>query len=805
MNTTSKILLGSGLFLVCVAIIAFFILRYLMTKSFPVVSGNVEGAGVQRPVDIARDSYGVPHIVAQNEADLMFAAGYAHAQDRLWQMELTRRAGEGRLSEIFDTTTLRFDRLFRTLGFSRLADSLEEQLHPTSLRILEDYAKGVNFFIQNHRGKYPVEFDMLDFEPEPWNVRHSLLAGRMMAWELSFSWWADLTFAEISALVSVAKFDEITLSSEPISSGGTKMKAETFHELRHILSLARGYRDHFGIGPFSAGSNAWVVSGSRSMSGKPILANDPHLRISVPSKWYEMHLSAPGWNVTGMSIPGTPVIVIGHNDSIAWGLTNAMADDADFYIERAGTAHGSYVYGDTALPFRQREEMIYIGNRDSVEIHIRATHHGPVINDTHPMNEHRHQDVEAHSIPVSMRWTGYEMSDEIHALYLMNRATSAVEFEEGLKKFAVPAQSVMYADVAGNIGVWIAGRLPVREGNDPTLPMPGWTRESEWKGTIPFEDLPRQWNPPSGFIAAANQNVEAGGRYLSTLWEPGSRHERIVELLSQEGRFTREDFKRFQQDVFWPYARSLTPHLLHPFDHPSDESPEVLAATEYLRNWDYRCTATDVATTIFNVIFVNLLRNTLEDEMGPDVFKDFVYFSALPYRAMEKLLSRDSSAWFDDVTTPEIESKDETIRRSFRDAIAELKGRIGGEMKTWQWGTIHRAYFTHPFGGRKPLDRVFNVGPFPLGGSAGTVNKADYQLQSPYDLFSGPSMRQIVDLAYPDQALMVNTLGQSGQAMHPHYADQTALWLNGGYRSVSIRLEDLQRTAADRMRLIPLK
>jgi penicillin G amidase len=816
LSKTIKVLIGVSLTACILLIAGVFFLYHLVTKSFPVTSGAISLPGIHNPVDIYRDEYGIPHILAGNEDDLMFAAGYAHAQDRLWQMDLARRTGEGRLSEIFDTATVKFDKLFRTLGFTALTETLYRTMHPHTQKMLERYAAGVNAYIETHKGKYPVEFDMLNYEPEPWKPQETVIIARLMAWELNFSWWEELTYAEIEAKVTPEKFKEIIPtypdSIPAMTAASLKHEASldkrTISDVHEFMMAARDYRQQFTLGPFSGASNAWVVAGSRSISGKPLLANDPHLKTSVPARWYEMHLSAPGWNVSGMTLPGVPYIVIGHNDSLAWGFTNAMLDDADFYLDCVDTAHPKmYTYDNTSLPVIAHDEMIFIGKKDSVEITIRATKHGPVITDVHPSREHNGYTGAGNPYLISLRWTGFEKSDELHSFELMNTAANHLQFEDGLKGLTVPAQALVYADVAGNIGFWMAGRVPIRGRQNPLLPTPGWMSETEWQGYVPFEKLPRLWNPPQGYIICANQKI-AGNEYpyfLSNYWEPPSRMLRIRELLTSMEKFSREDFGRFQQDVLSPYNRSIVKHILevYPVDSTA-ENNDVRTALEYLRNWDYKDTPTAIASSIFNEFMVILVHYIYEDEMGPETLKDFLFFSAIPYRVTSQILAADSSAWFDDIHTPQIETKKDIIRRSLFDAIKELKQNAGGEMKSWQWGSIHEAYFEHPFGKRKPLDKVFNVGPFPAAGSATTVNKGDFRLSDPFQVFSASSMRQVIDLGNPQISWTILPLGQSGQPYHKHYKDQAPLWFNGGYHPVTIDSNEIASKKWERLTLNPL-
>ena len=722
-------------------------------------------------------------------------------------MDLGRRIGEGRLSELFDTATVAFDKLFRTLQFTQLADSLESHLHPDSRRILQDYADGVNEFITTHKGKYPVEFDMLNYQPEPWTVKHSLLLMRLMAWELNFAWWVDLTYAEIEAKVPPDKFRDIFLSSTESSTVVSENSPSGFplESMHDFLSVVREYRKYFHAGTFSSASNAWVIDGSKSMSGKPILANDPHLIVSLPSKWYELHLTAPGWNVAGVTIPGIPLVLIGHNDSLAWGFTNAMIDESDFYIEQIDSSNkNTYRFKNQSLAVQTHKEVIYFGGSDSVVIDVRRTHHGPIINDVNPAARHMQNEFSIPHPPVSLRWVGTEMSDEIFGLYRIDRALNAVQFEEGIKQLSVPGQCAVYADVHGNIARWIAGRVPIRGKHPGTLPLNGSTGEDEWQGYVPFEKLLKLWNPLGGIIVSANQQLidKTYPYYISTLWEPSSRYQRIQDLLSLD-KISAEDFKQFQEDVVSYYSRDVAREILRVFSADSAIYPETNAALVYLRNWNYRMTPTDIASTIVNTFVVRLIHNTFEDELGPDVLDDFLFSLVVPYRVIEGLLQQEQSPWFDDIMTDTVETKAMIVRKSLFQTIEELRSKFGPEMKTWQWGKLHEVVFEHPLGRRKPIDKVFNVGPFAVGGGEETVNKGMFKLTEPFRFFAGPSMRQIVDLAHPFTASTIITLGQSGQPLHRHYDDQTSLWLNGGYKKVMTDWDEIKKQNWELLTLKP--
>jgi penicillin amidase len=784
----SIVVLGITGTLLAGLIVGLFFFRHLLVKSFPLTGGTVTVAGLGAPVDVYRDGYGIPHIKAANTADLMYAAGYVHAQDRLWQMDLLRRAGEGRLSELFGERTLPLDMMFRMLNLPAVADSMEAHLHAESREALRSYADGVNAFIASHRGSYPAEFDMLDYAPRRWEVRHSLIVTRLIAWELALGWWTDLAYGAISERVSVAKLNELFPGwpdsvRVAVPSGQQPRAAANRTPFSSLLDAAVEYRGEFGIGFPSGGSNAWAVNASRSESGYPVLANDPHLGMPQPSRWYLMHLSAPGLNVSGVTVPGLPVVVIGHNDAVAWGFTNAMLDDVDFYVEKPDSSNpGNVMFRGKPMPMRVRAEVIYLGADDSVEVDFRSTIHGPVVNDVHPVLR-----GDTGAAPVAMRWTGFDVSDEVYGFLRLNAAADPTAFAEGLSYLTVPGQAVAYGDTSGNIAFWTTGRVPLRGKQHPMLPLPGWTGDAEWTGYLDFNSLPRLFNPPDGVIACANQRLSDDGYrwYLSTLWEPPSRILRIRELLQGAAQFTADDFKRMQQDVVSPYAREMTELLLTVCAPGGSTDSARASALDYLRNWDFRFATGDIATTIFNEFYMKLLGNTYLDEMGDSLFHNFTKFGAIPNRVTSGLMASDSSLWFDDVRTPGRESRNDIIRKSLSDALDALRRRMGNVMKEWRWGNLHTVTFRHPFGARSPLERIFDVGPFPAGGGGTTLNKTEYATTDPYAVTVGASMRQVVDLARPREGYFVLTGGQSGQALNGHYDDQTPLWLNGGYIRVS--------------------
>ena len=803
MKTRTKVLIGTGTVLVVLVVILFFFVRYQVRKSFPEVTGSLPLARLTGPVDVCRDEFGVPHIIAGNEHDLMIAQGYIHAQDRLWQMDLGRHAGQGRLAELFGSRLVPIDRMFRIVGIQRTAEVLERALTEESRLRLQWYADGVNAFIASHKGRYPIEFDMLQYDPEPWSPVHSLLVARMMAWELNLGWWTDLTMGGIAERVGLQKAVEI-FPSYPATVPPTVPAREWEKSLSlgsGYLKTAQEYCALFGRASTLGGSNAWVIANKRSSTGGALLANDTHLQLSLPSHWYEVLLRTPAYCVRGMSIPGSPGVVAGRNDSIAWGMTSLMPDEADFYVETIDTVQGGrYLYNGMWRPLEIEEQQIQVRGDTVVPLIIRRTHHGPIISDIRTL-------LQRYSYPheVSMRWTGYETDDPIEAFHIINEATNWAEFNEGLRHFAVPGQNFVYCDVRGNIGYRSAVRLPIRGKQSSLLPLPGWETSSEWKGFVPFDRLPALFNPPEGYIATANNKPvdDSYPYYISDLWEPPSRILRLREMLgSGRDRFSVEDCERLQTDKFSHFAMETLPYIFAACRDSVLGIPDEERVFEYLRNWNFSFSRDDIATSIFQQFYVNLLRNIYRDELGDDLFHDYVLLTNIPVRVTAKLFQDGTSSWFDDVSTATVETRDDIIRKSLREAILMLQDRLGKDMKTWRWGSLHTVTLRHPFGLVKPLERLFNIGPFPFDGGSTALISGEYSYNEPFGVTVGPSFRQVFDMANPREVRAVLPSGQSGQVFHPHYGDQTTLWLNGGYR---IARMDEASGRWDRLRLEPAR
>lgn len=786
MWSKKKFIIGISGILIVVLIAGFLFVRHLITRSFPEYEKTLTIPALNHPVNIYRDEYGVPHIIASSEYDAFFAVGVVHAQDRLWQMELTRRAGQGRLAEILGPDAVDIDKLFRTFGFTPISQEIFNTLEPPYIQILEAYAAGVNFIIDGSKGKYPIEFDILQFEPEPWEPIHTLLIAKLMAYELSLAWRVDVAMGQIFEKLEI----DLAMAALPgYPSGATVVIPDEIRNyrfsntLKEMRRIDTKYRLFAGIQGSHVGSNSWVISGDLSASGKPMLANDPHLGLASPSRWYELSIHAgDDLQVGGMTFAGVPLIIIGRNNAIAWGLTNVMADDADFYLEDIDTTDTpKYRVDNEWRELIIREEEIKIKGQNPVRFSVYETHRGPLVQSLLGIQPGLWDDQ-----PISMRWTAREPSYEFKTFYGINKATTYDQFRESLRFFTAPGQNFIYADTSGTIAYRPAVKLPIRPRGNPMLPFPGWDSRYDWTGYVPFDELPELYNPPNGMIATANNKIvdDSYPHYITQMWEPPSRIERIMELLQKNEIFLVADFQRMQNDYISIHAQSIVLYILRAFEGIPIEDGDISRALSYFRSWNFYFGPEDVPTTIFNVFWVKLIENTFKPRMGEELYREYIGLSNIPLRALTQLLDSPASEWFNNPHTTRRENRGDVIRASLTDAIHYLREELDNDIRTWQWGSIHTLTFEHTFGQHSPINKILNIGPFPIGGAGTTVNNGEYFLYRPYENILGPSMRFIIDMANPFEAHTVIPTGQSGQPLHRHYNDQTPLWLDGRYKTV---------------------
>ncbi len=818
--------------LVVVVVVGTVYLYVTTRRPFPRTDGRLEVAGLQEEVRVLRDEWGVPHIYAQNEHDLFFAQGYVHAQDRFWQMEFWRHVSQGRISEIVGEPTLEQDKFIRTMGWNRMAaDTVAymEEESPEMIEILESYSAGVNAYIAANEAALSLNQTVLGLVNEPWEIEpwepvHTLGWGVVMSFQLSGNWENELTRAAlirdlgegtVATLVPGYPYEDRPviaptdlqvndLPGAADTDGGEEEEGESDNEglypaglvdwARLDLSVTGRPPDEFafGSGPH-LGSNNWVVSGEHTESGLPLLANDPHLGIQMPSIWYEAGLHAPGWEVVGFTFAGVPGVIIGHNANIAWGVTNVGPDVQDLYIERINPNNPQeYEFQGEWEEMEIIEEVIRVNGGEDVVLEIRTTRHGPIMNEV----------IEPQRDVLALRWTAQEPSRVLQAALLLNQAANYDDFREALRYWDVPAQNFVYADIEGNIAYQTPGRIPIRAQGDGTVSVPGWTGEYEWEGFIPFEELPALFNPPDGFIVTANNSVvdEDYPYFIARDWADGDRALRIVQMLEEaieRGGVTAGDFARIQNDSKSLRAEAYIP-LLRDL---SSSDPQVQAAIERLRGWDLQERRDSVPAAIFEVFYMHLVHNVLADELGEDHLE---VLASDPF--FYTLAGQPEAPWWDDTTTNEAETQQDMILRSLADAIEWLEEELGSDTAGWQWGNLHTATFvSDPLGqsGVGLIENIVNRGPFPADGGTDRVNANNWSWNDPAAIRSHPSMRMILDLADFDASQTVIPTGQSGHPFHPHYDDMIELWLNGEYHPMWFSEEAVAVAAEDELILVP--
>ncbi|MFA3782745.1 penicillin acylase family protein [Melioribacteraceae bacterium 4301-Me] len=816
MKTWKKITIGvlASLLIILIAIVAF---SYLMIqKTFPKYDGEVKVAGLYDSVVIYRDSYAIPYVKAKTEEDAIFALGYLHAQERLFQMDIARRAGEGRLSEILGSKVLPIDKMFKTIGIYKNVKKDYEKLNDISKKYLIAYSKGVNAFIKNAKGKYQLEFDILDYDPYQWTPLHSLVIAKLMAWELNISWWTDIAFANLVKKLGEEKAKELIPSFPENAPTIIPQETKYFSNIDDgIIKVDRQFRELIGMVGTHIGSNNWVVNSQISLSGKPIIANDPHLAYTAPGRWYFAILKSDKLNVEGFTIPGLPAIVIGTNQNIAWALTNVMTDDADFYAEKLDSTNSRYFFNGNWLPLTVRDDTIHVKDSSDVIIKVRSTHRGPIISDIHPFNKlySNAKVVQA----LSMKWTALDFSDEIYAMISVNKATNWNEFKNALKYFTVPGQNFVYADNKGNIGYICAARLPIRKTNTTTLVFDGTTDKYDWEGFVPYEQMPKLFNPSQNFIASANNKTVKNFPYhISNIWEPSSRIERIVSLLNSKKLHSVNDFEKYQMDFVSPYAKKISQYIIDAFQNEKITDENVKTAVELLKNWDYNFNSRSQTPTIYTKFLEFLIKNLFEKKMGKDLMEEYVFIANIPYRILEELLENPNSYWFDDLDTPKIENREDIIRKSLYSAVDDLQKEYGNELAQWQWGKVHKVTFKHLFHSASPLlDNLVDIGTYSIGGDGTTIFNTEYSFadlynkvpkptrSKPYENILGPSMRYIYDFSQPDYIYLILTTGQSGNFFSDNYKDMTKKWLNGEYIKLPINEKKFTYRSKHKLILLP--
>ena len=815
MRNWEKIFIGLSASFVVLFVIAGWIFYNMLTSTIPDYEQEIKSQKINSSIEVYFDSLAVPYIIASTDNDAAFALGYLHAQERLFSMDIIRRAGEGRLAEILGEKAIPFDKMFHTVGIKRNILKNYSKYNPAVLKILQAYSNGVNKYLEEQKGNYAIEFDVLGYQPEKWKPIHSLIVIRMMAWELNISWWSDLSFAELIQKLGEEKVLEI-LPSYP--ENAPTIIADNFKSLQSINSsfaeTDKAFRNLMGWHGTHIGSNNWVVNGKKSQSGKPIIANDPHLAFTAPGTWYAAVIKIKDNNVAGVSLPGVPGIVIGKNSNISWVLTNVMTDDCDFYIEKFDSTGTRYFVDGQWRQLNTFTETIKVKDQQDFVYTINETHRGTIISDIHPYSFVYNKDKKI--IPrISMKWAGNDFSDELFAFYKINKSKNLYEFSDAVKGFCVPGQNFVFADVSGNIGYMMGTRLPLRNNNNPTLVFDGTTSENDWKGYVAQQNIPVIMNPDENFIASANNKTLNNFSYhISNLWEPSSRIDRIRELLTSKQKHSVKDFMNYQMDFVSPYARTITPYILKSFKGIKVKDKNLKSAIEVFSDWNFEMNKSLQAPAIYAVFLKYLLKNIYYDEMGDDLYNRFVIVANVPYRSLLQILEKPESSWFDNTRTEKREYRDDIIRKSLADALSYLEKNYGNDLANWQWGNLHKVTFKHSFSGNfSLLDDYINVGPNEIGGDGTTIFNTQYPFYSSIDEYPilkhkdfdnvlGPSMRFIYDFSKPDEFYLVLTTGQSGNVMSNHFRDMNSLWLKGKYMKIKTDDASIKNSKNKLMKII---
>ncbi len=756
--------------------------------ALPQIEGTIQVAGLTAPVEVIRDRQGVPHITAANLHDLFFAQGYVTAQDRLWAMDATRRFAGGQMAEIFGESYLRHDRQQRILGLQWTVERAVANLGGEERARFQAYADGVNAFIAAHSNSLPPEFRLLGYQPKPWTISDCLLIGAHMSQMLNFHWVGD----ELARERAAAKLGpELTAELYPNRSWRDHPPTADLPDLdqapeqpdrpvvrgRRQLSASIVTPPSAPSLPFAedfwtfeddlvAGSNNWALSGLHTASGKPLLSNDMHLGHQIPNIWYEAQLTAPGIDVAGVTLPGVPYVIVGHNQRIAWGFTNLGPAVTDLYVETFNDKGEYQTPGGWTQP-QHRNEVIKVKGGADVNVDVTTTRHGPIITDIIP----------GESRKLALKWVLYDSASSGVPFFDINTAQNWDEFCRAFEQFAGPSQNVVYADVDGHIGYHATGKIPIRTSDDFMVPVNGSDNTHEWRGYVPFDQLPHVLDPPSGVIGTANGRITPDGYpyILSYEWGGPQRTERIYRVLSQDKKFTAADMLALQTDIYSEFDRFLAQRLAYAVDHSANASPRARQAADILRNWDGKVTIDSAAPTITATAREQLVRLMLEPKLGPSPeksapsqpvtgWKQYRWFMSSVW--LENALLRQPKGWLPD----NFANYDALLASAVEQALTRNSAPRG--VKSWRWGRQRPLNLKHPvFGSIPVLQRWAGPGYSEQSGNGYTVK----QVGSTF----GPSERMTVDLSNLDASTLNVVNGQSGNLFSPHFDDQWNAWYHG--------------------------
>ncbi|MEW6400685.1 MAG: penicillin acylase family protein [Chloroflexota bacterium] len=832
---------------------AFYLKSYLPNtvaqRSFPLIEGEIQLEGLDGAVDIYRDQMGISHIYASSAHDLFSAQGYIHAQERFWQMDTWRHIGSGRLSEMFGDGQVETDTFLRTLNWRGTAEKEWESMGPESKAILQAYTDGVNAYLKDHKGDaVSLEYAILgllspDYEIQPWEPVHSLTWGKAMAWDLRSNMGDEIERAVLLKTLTPEQVQQLypgypedhpvivnsigagtSTTTAPSYAPSFDIPEETLAALERNASLLDPVLGRLGDG---IGSNSWAVSGELTDTGLPLLANDPHLGIQMPSIWFQIDMHcmpkthACPLEVAGFSFAGVPGVIIGHNADIAWGFTNTGPDVMDLFIEKVNPDNpNQYEVNGEWVDFETRQETINVVGSETITVTVRLTRHGPVISDSYgPLKDQgdpKDEEFEAfkdrsgidlpENYVIALAWTALTPSSPFEAIWGFNQAKNWDDFRQAARDFHVPAQNLLYADTQGNIGYQMPGDIPIRAKGDGSLPVPGWAGEYDWTGYIPFEELPYTFNPEEGYIVTANNQVNPRDYpYLITNdWDYGYRARRIVEMItSAPGKVDIAYIQSMQGDSADLGAQALLP-IWNEINYKA-ETPDEAYALDLMQKWDTQSVADSQAAGVYQWFWWNLLQNTLADDL-PERYAPSG--GSRYFEVMRHLVETPNDPFWDDTTTAGVvETRNDIYVASLEETVEQLEKDYGNDPARWpRWGELHTATFRNGTLGQSgigPIEDLFNRGPFETSGGQSIVNATGWDVGVGFEVDWLPSMRMIVDLSNLNNSLTVHTTGESGHAYHPHYADMAELWASVQYYPMWWNQNSVIEDAEGHLRLVP--
>ncbi|MFZ7115556.1 MAG: penicillin acylase family protein [Bacteroidota bacterium] len=787
-------------FLAIVSAVALLIVFLFFQK--PKYSGTVRMPDLDSTITTYFDPYGVPHIYAKNEEDAFRALGYIHAQERLFQMELIRRVSAGRLSEVFGSKTLEADKFFRMLGIAQHAEkSAAIFLSGPDSQVKKDvlsYLQGVNQYIL--KGKKRMEFLLLGIPREPYTVKDLYLIVDYMSFNFQMGFKTDPVLTRIQSTLGEdyladvlrTKPDSSTLISDSLLLPAMTDQLSAITELEEILPVK-----------IWSGSNSWALSGNRSVSGKALLENDTHIGIQQPAVWYEAHLVAPGFNFYGNFLAGFPFAPIGHTMDHAWGLTMLENDDLDFFVEKVNSEDSTLIMvNDHWEKISTRNEVIKVKDSTSINLVCRSTHHGPVCSDVMP------EFKTMTTAPVTACWTFLNFNNNLmEATWTMAHSKSMAEFRDAVSTIAAPGLNIVYADAQNNIAWYTAAKFAIRpEGVNAALLQDG-SGANDWSGYHDFSVNPKQENPELGFVLSANNDPQIDTTNLFPgYYVPKDRYVRLRNLLFTKSKFNREDLERIAIDVVNPVAAELSKTLVSKLSGVCIVKTQINErAAMMLKNWDGDHKVTDNAPVVYYKFLYHALAEAMMDELGE---KDFELFlkTHVQKTMLTNFFNNDSSVWWDNKNTPQKETQKDVLEQAFEKTISELIVQLGYNPEKWTWGKVHTIEYEHPLGKQKPLDKIFNVGPFSEMGGMETVNNQSFDLNGKgiYKVNLGPALRRVIDFAEPESAYSINPSGQSGNFISKHYSNQVKLYISGKYRKELMNFEEVKRLSKDIVYFQPL-